>query len=392
MCIRDRKRMEDSAPGPIEDHARARAAAIMRKGREQIQEHHHDLYKQRMVDSAEHRFSRQKSIAELKEVTAQPYQAVQGPEEPARAVLSPRRHPMSQDGYNSDDEEKEWRTVSEHRIEERDRMNDLANAQHFYERLNRHGHLHPPNVPVAPPCPQRPLSPPHLVPAIPVDARLNFEAHESACRLNAAHDNLSSIQSDLQHLRSTAYSHAPVHQVLHPPVHPVVHPIPARSLSPPRFVPLEPVPPPPPVPLPPRTRLVTTDLLGRVVAPEGRTLLVDRRTPEEIALRRQEVQESAGVFITERKAAEEQDWKLREARARQQANEEWEREEAQRRDLLDQQVSDRLLSELQEVEEVKNEVRSKLGLKPTSMARDVLARGSASRTSSSRSRSPQARR
>merc|ERR1712166_1696366 len=116
--------------------------------------------------------------------------------------------------------------------------------------------------------------------------------------------------------------------------------------------------------------MFTTDLMGRAVNPEGRTLLVDRRTPAEIEHRRQQVKASATSFISERKAAEERDWKTKEARARKAANEEWEREESERHDQLEHQVVGRLLEEIKQVEDSKNQIRATLGLQPTYVAEE----------------------
>ena len=93
---------------------------------------------------------------------------------------------------------------------------------------------------------------------------------------------------------------------------------------------------------------------------------MDRRSADEREQRRIEVQNSALQFISERKAAEQEQWKLKQAqyapagsvhmvadlsggRAKQQAHKEWQQEELDRNSQLEQEVSSQLMQELADV-------------------------------------------
>jgi len=169
--LKGKQQLEDN--GPSEDAARKRAAEIMRNGRQQIQGHHAELYKQRARESIELRAARQKQLADLKATTAQPYKAIESTRPDierhnrkamTRPVLSPTKIVMNKvTEDDSDEEEDTWRHDTGSRLLARDRATDADATGNYFERLNRHGPLaHPPNVPTT--HINRPESPVHTRP------------------------------------------------------------------------------------------------------------------------------------------------------------------------------------------------------------------------------------
>merc|ERR1711924_281437 len=103
-----------------------------------------------------------------------------------------------------------------------------------------------------------------------------------------------------------------------------------------------------------------TDVTGRLVSPEGRTIIADNRTPAERAARRAEAVQNANTMISERRDAEKQSWEDRRSAAKQRARQEWESEEQQRLTELEHEAASRLMDEMQDLQAKADRVRRDL--------------------------------